>query len=225
MAWTDPKTFLAGALVAAAELNTYLRDNLRLLKTAISDRGQINCQAATELTIAAGAITVTRNLHTLDTEDDAASDDFDTITAGTAVAAGFLLTVLVEDTDRAITLKDGTGNLALGRDIVLHSANQMAVLVYDGTSWRAVTMAGGIKRIQRGYATYTFPDADPVGTTHDVTIPYAVTLAKAAFFYTRRGDDSPTPDLVSSQTIRITKRGEGGGNNKMAFTWQIVEFY
>ena len=42
MAWTDPKTFLAGALVAAAELNTYLRDNLRLLKTAISDRGQIN---------------------------------------------------------------------------------------------------------------------------------------------------------------------------------------
>ena len=32
MAWTNPKTFIAGAVVAASELNTQLRDNLRLLR-------------------------------------------------------------------------------------------------------------------------------------------------------------------------------------------------
>ena len=143
MAWTNPKTWVAGAVVGTAELNTQLRDNLRLLKTAINGSGHVAFVDATELTIASGAITVTQNYHRVDTEANEASDDLDTITAGVAVRAGFLLCLRVEHTARAITLKDGTGNLALGRDIVLHSANHMAVLVYDGTHWRAVTMAGG----------------------------------------------------------------------------------
>ena len=222
MAWTNPKTFLAGAIVAASELNTYLRDNLRLLKTAISDRGQINFQAATELTIAAGAITVTRNLHTLDTEDDAASDDLDTMTAGTAVAAGFLLTVLVGDTARAITLKDGTGNLALGRDIVVHGANQMAVLVYDGTHWRAVTMAGGIKSIQRG----TISIQAGTASTNSATIA-EVDLSKAVVLnggFTSRSNFVRI-FLDNATTVKAVRVGANINSPESLVAYQVVEFY
>ena len=44
MAWTTPRTWVAGETVTSALLNVQLRDNLNLLKTNIDDDGKLACQ-------------------------------------------------------------------------------------------------------------------------------------------------------------------------------------
>lgn len=41
MAWTSPATWVAGALVAAGDLNEQIRDNMLILKTSIDNNGKI----------------------------------------------------------------------------------------------------------------------------------------------------------------------------------------
>lgn len=74
-----------------------------------STRGAFNLGAPTELTISSGAVTVTRNFHTIDTESGAASDDLDTIN-GLEVGALYLLQA--EDSARTVVLKN-SGNITL----------------------------------------------------------------------------------------------------------------
>jgi hypothetical protein len=142
MAWTTPRTWVSGELVTAALFNTHIRDNLNILKTPINDSGQVELTDATELTIASGVITVTQNFHKVDTESDAASDDLDTITVGTDVAAGFVLVLRPESAARTVVLKDGTGgadNLDLGADITLDESYKVVHLIYDGANWLAIS--------------------------------------------------------------------------------------
>ena len=51
MAWTTPRTWVSGELVTAALMNSAVRDNLNILKTAINDSGQIEFTDATELRV------------------------------------------------------------------------------------------------------------------------------------------------------------------------------
>ena len=94
-------------------------------------------QAPSELTIAAGEVTQTQSIHTLDTEADAASDDLDTITV---LTNSTFLTVRLADNARIVTLKHGTGNLNLpaAADVVM-TANSLYILMYNGSSWNMVT--------------------------------------------------------------------------------------
>ena len=95
----------------------------------------------TELTIAAGVITVTSNYHTVDTAADAVSDDLDTITISGNIGEGSLLVIRPDHTDRDIVIKHGTGNiLCVGNaDITLDDSHDFAILIYDATlaSWMA----------------------------------------------------------------------------------------
>ena len=93
---------------------------------------------ATELTISSGAITVTTNNHTIDTEGDGASDDLDTINGG---VDGMVLTVRAAHTDRTVVLKDGTGNLNLGADYSMDSTDSAVMLLSDGTNWYLIAGA------------------------------------------------------------------------------------
>lgn len=83
-----------------------------------------------ELTIAAGAITVTGANHTIDTEGDAASDDLDTISGG---ADGMVVSLRIENDAREVVLKDGAGNIETpdGVDITLSADENAATLIYD----------------------------------------------------------------------------------------------
>ena len=122
MAWTSPRTWVSGELITASIMNTYIRDNQNVLKTPINDSGEVEFTDATQLTIASGVITVTQNYHKVDTQSDAATDDLDTITAGTNVAAGFILHLRVESDARTVVLKNGTSgsdNLDIGSDVTL----------------------------------------------------------------------------------------------------------
>ena len=86
------------------------------------------------LTIATGSITTTGTYHTVDTESAAASDDLDTIVAGTD---GQFLILQAEDGARTVVAKDGTGNLQLAGDFSLDNAQDTLTLIYSAalTAW------------------------------------------------------------------------------------------
>jgi hypothetical protein len=120
--WTDPKTWTPGSKLTAAELNQQIRDNESWLKE------NIELGPASELTIDTGAITITKSYHTIDTEDDEASDELDTIGGG---SEGRILIIHSADNDRIVILKNATGNLILGEDIYLDDINIHVMLICD----------------------------------------------------------------------------------------------
>ena len=99
--------------------------------------GHLRLAAGTELTISSGAVTVTRNIHTIDTQSDAATDDLVTITTGTNVGEGSVLYLRAAHTARTVVVKHGSGNVSLteGRDVALDDNTKTLVLIYDGTGW------------------------------------------------------------------------------------------
>jgi len=129
--WTTPKTWIS-AVLTSAEMITHVRDNENYLKTHIA------LEAASELTIATGVITVTQGYHDVDTEADAATDDLDTIGGG---AEGMVIFLRAENTARTVVLKNGTGNLVLGNNISLDDTNKHVALIRDGTNWHLLFTA------------------------------------------------------------------------------------
>lgn len=100
---------------------------------------------ATELTIASGAVTRTASYHRIDTEGDAASDDLDTISGGTA---GQKLIIRAENTARDVVIRHnggGTGNIRTydGNNITLDETYKAVELIYDGTNWLVVGVTSG----------------------------------------------------------------------------------
>lgn len=140
--------------------------------------------AATELTIASGAITVTQAYHSVDTESDAATDDLATITAGSGIQEGALLVLRAENTARVVTLKDGTGNLLLNGDYALSATDRTITLLYDGTNWREVARSYNAAPATDLFTLGAFDDTqdtsagDPEEVLYTYTIP-ANTLAAA----------------------------------------------
>jgi len=116
----DPATDTdaAGALTAHYGLTV---DNALVL----SDGG--------ELTIYAGAITVTHSRHSVDTWNDTAADDLDTINGG---VDGWVLTIRSAHNDRDVTVKDATDNLYLEGDCVLNNTQDtLTLLNRGGQNW------------------------------------------------------------------------------------------
>ena len=171
--WTVPTDRSTGDTITSAiwNENTGAAGNSALLKTSVNNSGALEFVDATELTIASGVITVTANYHKVDTEGDAASDDLDTITAGTNVAAGFILHLRVESAARTVVIKAGTGgsdNLDIGSDVTLDESYKTYSLVYDGTNWRPFTFAERPVQPMVCAGRLTLTSGTPV-TTGDVT--------------------------------------------------------
>lgn len=98
----------------------------------------IQFSAATELTIATGAVTITQSVHTIDTEADAASDDLDTISGG---ATGDVIYLRAANDARTVVLKNGTGNILTysSSDITLDEDHKVVMLIYNGTNWLEIS--------------------------------------------------------------------------------------
>ena len=146
--------------------------------------------AASELTIASGAVAATRSYHTLDTEGDAATDDLDSITGG---SAGEVLLVQLAAAARNVVLKHAVGaNLIAcpnATDIILDTATDWALLLHNGTQWTVVaasvlahpvsfTVGGGwVEEALSGNRTIVhgtdpqFLRLDANGSNRDVTLP------------------------------------------------------
>lgn len=80
-----------------------------------------------------GAITVTQGFHKVDTFDSAASDDLVTINGG---VTGMILVLTSTNSNRDVTVKDGSGNLRLAGDFTFSAAeNDTLTLIFHGTVW------------------------------------------------------------------------------------------
>ena len=87
-----------------------------------------------ELTISGGVVTVTGIFHHIDTQNNADSDELDTISGGSAYD---LLFIRARHTDRTVVVKHGTGNIYLpgGYDITLDNTEKILMLFRDGSNW------------------------------------------------------------------------------------------
>ncbi|QDT26792.1 hypothetical protein Enr10x_21020 [Gimesia panareensis] len=103
------------------------------LNSSVEQMEQLNLVAGGELTISSGAITITRSLHTVDTEGDAVTDDLHTINGG---SAGDVILLGRASTARAVVLKHNAGNIKTpaGTDHEL-TANGFVLLKHDGSNW------------------------------------------------------------------------------------------
>lgn len=94
-----------------------------------------NLSDPVELTIDAGVVGMTQSYHTIEW-GDVADADLDEINDG---LAGDLLFLRAADSTHTIVCKDGTSNLALEGDFSMDHADDMIVLLYDGTNWLEVS--------------------------------------------------------------------------------------
>jgi hypothetical protein len=97
--------------------------------------GNVNLTAATELTIAEGVVTSTKSYHTIDTADNAASDELDSIGGGTT---GDVIIIRAESDARTVIVKDATGNIRSSGDRTLDSDQDTMTLLFNGAVWLEV---------------------------------------------------------------------------------------
>ncbi|WP_316978058.1 hypothetical protein, partial [Shumkonia mesophila] len=106
--------------------------------------------ASAALTIAAGAVTPTRYLHTIDTEGAAAADDLTNILQDN-LPEGALISIGSVDGARVPTVKHSAGGagqilLADGTDFLLLHPSMRLVLRRDGTTWVEEARAYGSQK-------------------------------------------------------------------------------
>lgn len=136
----DTEVGTAGTAVNAERMNN-IEDGIDALDDLLVEmQSKIKLDAATELTISGGSITITQSIHKLQPESGT-EDDLDTIVG---VAAGDLVILYCADagTD-TITIKHGTGNIScMGEDDL--ELSEGGVLLYsDGTTVYAIGGGGG----------------------------------------------------------------------------------
>ena len=205
MAFTSFRTWVAGDVLTAAQLNEQVKNNGLILKTSLSDLGMLVLPDSSEKTIASGAITIgagTVSLITVDTESDSASDDLATITM--TGSAGHILALFANNTARTVVLKDGTGNLDLdGADVTLDSDEKGVVLVWTGSKWKALsTPSAPAAGVDVAAFTSSGSWSKPTSAGDDSTVEVICIGAGAGGGSGRRGDTGG---------LGIATGGGGGG--------------
>jgi hypothetical protein len=101
--------------------------------------GRLNFGASEVLTISSGEITLTDGLGNfrISTESSASTDDLDTINGG---SEGDVVFIRATNSSNTIVLKDSTGNIRTNGsvDLSLDNSQDLVMLVFDGTNWRAI---------------------------------------------------------------------------------------
>jgi hypothetical protein len=106
-------------------------DVIHVTTTETTLKTKVSYDTQTELTIATGAVTVTKSYHSVDGEGDA-SDSLDTINGGTE---GMRLIIRANHTDRTITVTE-SGNCKLaGGSFAMDNTEDTMELIYDGSNW------------------------------------------------------------------------------------------
>lgn len=178
-----------------------LYDQIDASMKALDDTGDLSLVAATTLTLASDAITVTLNQHKVDTEGGAASDNLSTITAGTSVRSGHLLILQPANVAHVVTVKDNVGNVKLaGGDFAMNNANHRLALLYDGTNWTEIARAAGAvaatgPTVQTTTATGTQNDFGVTGARHLILRCNNASLLTFTGF--AAGSDGDEIDVVS----------------------------
>jgi hypothetical protein len=108
-----------------------------LYNNLVKDAHRMLSVSGGEKTISSGAVTVSpgsgEGYYRIDTESDAAADDLVTISGG---SEGDVIALKAENSARMVTLKNGSGNMALpnAADLTL-PYDYIITLIYIGTTW------------------------------------------------------------------------------------------
>jgi hypothetical protein len=125
----------AAAVRATLELGTIAtQDADAVAITGGSVSARLAAGADSELTIAAGSITVTGSYHSVDTEADDATDDLTAIAGG---VPGQILILQAASSARTVVVKDA-GTLLIAGDCTLDNVEDTITLIAntDATAWR-----------------------------------------------------------------------------------------
>lgn len=127
-----PLGTLDAAITAQVALTTALSNDLTDIKDGTNQFIQLRLNTPTTLTIAAGAVTVNRNRHYIDTEGAAATDDLTTMSGG---VEGDIVRIQIVSSARKVVVKHGTGNILLLYDIdyTITSTTEYMEFMYDAT--------------------------------------------------------------------------------------------
>lgn len=195
------------------------------LTHALSDGGYLQFDAATELTIASGAVTVTQTYHRLDTESDAASDYLDTISGGAAVQ---LLLLRITDAGRDVIIRHNVDNISCagGTNITLGELSDLAILIYDGalSKWLCGKLAAGGDITGAGTAGQVpyLTDVDVItgdaGLAYSTTAGLVVNESGAAAVDTRIESDNNAYMLFVDASADSLGIGTAAGGEIAAFT-------
>lgn len=128
---------LQNPVIIEGKPGKFTPEMVRLLQDIVGKR-RINTGFVQPLTISAGIVTIGPNFSyfSIDTEAAAASDNLDTISGANE---GDLIFVKAANAARTVVVKDGTGNIKTsgGVDLSLDNSDDLVVLHFDGTSWKA----------------------------------------------------------------------------------------
>ena len=102
-----------------------------LWKNRVSDEvNRFRLKDKEPVTVSSGVITVSENFIEV-TPETGTSDNINNINGYDNYSILFVVTTA----GNTVTLKDGTGNLDLGADIVLDNVRKCTMLIYNGTNW------------------------------------------------------------------------------------------
>ena len=97
--------------------------------------GAFYMSAPTTLTLSSGAVSATRNIHAIDTEGGASTDNCDVINVPQS-NSGNLLIVSSSSSSRDVTFKDGRGNLVMAGDFTATNSNdKLTFLCTDNANY------------------------------------------------------------------------------------------
>ena len=191
------------------------------LKDPIFDT--VSVRKGSDLTISAGAITITDGWHQVDTELSASTDDLDTINGGTT---GYQFLILSANLPaNTVVIKHGTGNIKTmdGRDIALDNDTKCVLLFYNvaGSEWIAINKPFSVDGDLGTSGTLTKVDGN--GTLTDSLIrddgsTVAVGVAPGSRYFTieKSHDSEFLARLYNSSTTNAKGlnviAGDGDGN-------------
>lgn len=199
MAWTTPRTWVAGEIVTAAQLNTHVRDDLNILKSSINDDGTLR-----GWTLLDRVFTETADLTNSTTETSMYSYS---VPGGTLSTNNFiqLLASLYVDVstlslDLNIRVKFGGTTIASGA-FTLTASTKGPILV------EVLINANNATNQQRSAVRVTVPNAAPA----DGSVGAAIVLGAA--------HSSLAIDTTSAQTLEITAQWSTTSVNSHLKRW------
>ncbi len=206
MAWTTPKTFVAGAVLTAAELNTHMRDNLNHLFDSIDDVGTLfNIASKTAAYTATTADTVLLC--------DASSGAFTlTLPAASGNAGLYYLIKKIDSSANAITIDaNGSETIDGATTYVSEMEDQAVLIVCDGSNWETLShTANSLLNVVSKTSAYTASATvdqvilcDASSAAFTLTLPAASSNA-GVYLYIKKIDSSAnavTIDGNASETI------------------------
>lgn len=175
--------------------------------------------ASSELTIAAGSVTPTRAIHSIDTEADASTDDLTNI-ALTNHPDGRPLIIYAANGGRTVKVKNSAGGsgqivLAAGADYDLDETYKTIVLRRDGTQWVEVALNPGTPAAWRSYLGLAIGSS--VQAWDDLLD--AIAAISTAGMLARTGDGTAAVRTITAGTgIGVTNGSGVSGNPTIAIT-------